>query len=157
MPNIFLELFFVIQLLTSQSTHTCEDEQESLCTANSGLKLVCTSFASHNIVPQLKLKMISFWGYFFRCPGEMLPETSTQLCVFCSEASGESVSVSFISCAHISSSLILLFLQLNPHNTFSFFSLIFLAGWLLIWTSVLCVCWQRMKGWHLSPQISGIV
>lgn len=124
-PNIFLELFFVIQLLTSQSTHTCEDEEESLCAANSGLKLVSTSFASHSIFPQFKLKIISFWGSFFRCPGEMLPETSTQLCVFCSEASRESVSVSFISCAHMSSTLILLFLLAKSSQYIFFFSFFF--------------------------------
>lgn len=35
-PNIFLELFFVMQLLTSQSPHTHDDEQESVCAVNSG-------------------------------------------------------------------------------------------------------------------------
>lgn len=38
----------------------------------------------------------------FRCSGEMLLKTSTQLCVFCSEGSGESVSVSvIISCVTV--------------------------------------------------------
>ncbi|XP_047467930.1 codanin-1 [Mugil cephalus] len=38
-PNIFLELFFVMQLLTSRSPHTQDgdDEQESLCTENSDI------------------------------------------------------------------------------------------------------------------------
>lgn len=35
-PNIFLELFFVMQLLTSQSPHSHDDEQDSLCAVNSG-------------------------------------------------------------------------------------------------------------------------
>lgn len=50
-PNIFLELFFVMQLLTSQSpqTHDDDDEQESLCAANSGVKLDCVSPTSYNI------------------------------------------------------------------------------------------------------------
>lgn len=39
-PNIFLELFFVVQLLTSQSAHTHDDdERESLCSVNSGVQL----------------------------------------------------------------------------------------------------------------------
>lgn len=49
-PNIFLELFFVMQLLTSQSPHTNDDsEQESDSAAKSGVKLVFMSFKSHNI------------------------------------------------------------------------------------------------------------
>lgn len=38
-PNIFLELFFVMQLLTSQSAHTHDedDEQGSLCAVTSGV------------------------------------------------------------------------------------------------------------------------
>lgn len=37
-PNIFLELFFVMQLLTSQSSHTHEDDkEESLCSVHSAL------------------------------------------------------------------------------------------------------------------------
>lgn len=37
-PNIFLELFFVMQLLTSWSTHKHdEDNQQSLCRVNSGV------------------------------------------------------------------------------------------------------------------------
>ena len=37
-PNIFLELFFVMQLLTSRSPHSQSDEeQESLCAVNPGL------------------------------------------------------------------------------------------------------------------------
>lgn len=35
-PNIFLELFFVMQLLTSQSPPSHDDEQDSLCAINSG-------------------------------------------------------------------------------------------------------------------------
>lgn len=43
-PNIFLELFFVMQLLTSQSPHTHDDdEQESLCAVNSGVQLIFIS------------------------------------------------------------------------------------------------------------------
>ncbi|KAM4723221.1 codanin-1 isoform 1-T1 [Anableps anableps] len=38
-PNIFLELFFVMQLLTSRSPHTHNDEEQlSLCSVNSDLK-----------------------------------------------------------------------------------------------------------------------
>lgn len=49
-PNIFLELFFVMQLLTSRSPHTYDDdEQESLCAANSGVKLVFMSLTPYNI------------------------------------------------------------------------------------------------------------
>lgn len=40
----------MMQLLTSRSPHTCEDdEQESLCTANSGVKLVFMSLTPYNI------------------------------------------------------------------------------------------------------------
>lgn len=43
-PNIFLELFFVMQLLTSRSTHTHDDsEQEGQCAANPGLKVLLSS------------------------------------------------------------------------------------------------------------------
>lgn len=43
-PNIFLELFFVMQLLTSRSTHTHDDnEQEGQCAANSGWKVLMSS------------------------------------------------------------------------------------------------------------------
>lgn len=44
---------------------------------------------------------------FFRCFGEMLPKTSTQLCVLCSKGSGESVSVS-------------LFVEFSGNHLFSF-------------------------------------
>lgn len=48
-PNIFLEVFFMMQLLTSQSPNTHDDDDddedddedqdhESLCTENSGVK-----------------------------------------------------------------------------------------------------------------------
>lgn len=45
-PNIFLEVFFMMQLLTSQSPNTHDDddddddveEHENLCTENSGVK-----------------------------------------------------------------------------------------------------------------------
>lgn len=48
-PNIFLELFFVMQLLTSQSPHTNDgSEQESDSAAKSGAKLVFMSFKSYN-------------------------------------------------------------------------------------------------------------
>ena len=39
-PNIFLELFFVMQLLTSRSPHSPNsDKQESLFAVNSGAQL----------------------------------------------------------------------------------------------------------------------
>ncbi|XP_070836142.1 codanin-1 [Chaetodon trifascialis] len=50
-PNIFLELFFVMQLLTSQSPHTHDDgEQESLCAANSDVLERCYLRQVHNCV-----------------------------------------------------------------------------------------------------------
>ncbi|XP_041809480.1 codanin-1 [Chelmon rostratus] len=51
-PNIFLELFFVMQLLTSQSpqTHDDDDEQESLCAANSDVLERCFLREVHNCV-----------------------------------------------------------------------------------------------------------
>uniref|UniRef100_A0AAX7SNV8 Codanin-1 C-terminal domain-containing protein n=1 Tax=Astatotilapia calliptera TaxID=8154 RepID=A0AAX7SNV8_ASTCA len=52
-PNIFLELFFVMQLLTSRSPHTHDDEQESLCY----LRLVhnCVYFAVKVLENQFQL------------------------------------------------------------------------------------------------------
>ncbi|XP_041669241.1 codanin-1 isoform X2 [Cheilinus undulatus] len=50
-PNIFLELFFVIQLLTSQSPHNHDDdEQESLCAGNSDVLEKCYLRQVHNCV-----------------------------------------------------------------------------------------------------------
>ncbi|XP_051251227.1 codanin-1 [Dicentrarchus labrax] len=50
-PNIFLELFFVMQLLTSQSPHTHDDnEQGSLCAANSDVLEKCFLRQVHNCV-----------------------------------------------------------------------------------------------------------
>ncbi|KAM3594797.1 uncharacterized protein V6R79_014388 [Siganus canaliculatus] len=50
-PNIFLELFFVVQLLTSQSSHTHEDdEQERLCSMNSDVLERCYLRQVHNCV-----------------------------------------------------------------------------------------------------------
>nr|XP_046268171.1 codanin-1 [Scatophagus argus] len=50
-PNIFLELFFVMQLLTSRSPHTHDDdEQESLCSANSDVLERCYLRQVHNCV-----------------------------------------------------------------------------------------------------------
>ncbi|KAM9842817.1 codanin-1 [Aulostomus maculatus] len=49
-PNIFLELFFVIQLLTSRSAHSHEDEQESLCSINSDVLERCYLRQVHNCV-----------------------------------------------------------------------------------------------------------
>lgn len=50
-PNIFLELFFVIQLLTSQSAHTHgDDEQKNLCAANSDVLERCYLRQVHNCV-----------------------------------------------------------------------------------------------------------
>lgn len=106
---------------------------------------------------KLKLKYLFFFPLFFRCPREMLPETSAQLCVFCCKASGESVPVSFVFCAPMSSNLLtclasLPLTKLSPPFCHFFLSL---PDWWLIWTRLLCVYWQRMKGWRLSPQTSG--
>ncbi|XP_070776461.1 codanin-1 [Enoplosus armatus] len=50
-PNIFLELFFVMQLLTSRSPHTHDDdEQESLCAVNSDVLERCYLRQVHNCV-----------------------------------------------------------------------------------------------------------
>ncbi|XP_045919243.1 codanin-1-like [Micropterus dolomieu] len=50
-PNIFLELFFVMQLLTCQSPHTRDaDEQESLCAVNSDVLERCYLRQVHNCV-----------------------------------------------------------------------------------------------------------
>ncbi|XP_031165955.1 codanin-1 [Sander lucioperca] len=49
-PNIFLELFFVVQLLTSRSPHTHDDEQESLCAVNSEVLERCYLRQIHNCV-----------------------------------------------------------------------------------------------------------
>uniref|UniRef100_A0A3P8P1P8 Codanin-1 C-terminal domain-containing protein n=2 Tax=Astatotilapia calliptera TaxID=8154 RepID=A0A3P8P1P8_ASTCA len=51
-PNIFLELFFVMQLLTSRSPHTHDDEQESLCAAHSHSDILerCYLRLVHNCV-----------------------------------------------------------------------------------------------------------
>ncbi|KAK2892035.1 codanin-1 [Channa argus] len=51
-PNIFLELFFVMQLLTSRSPHTHDDddEQKSLCTVNSDVLERCYLRQVHNCV-----------------------------------------------------------------------------------------------------------
>ncbi|CAJ1073278.1 codanin-1 isoform X1 [Xyrichtys novacula] len=50
-PNIFLELFFVMQLLTSRSPLTLnEDEQGSLCAANSDVLERCYLRQVHNCV-----------------------------------------------------------------------------------------------------------
>lgn len=46
-PNIFLELFFVMQLLTSRSAHP-HDDNEKECAANSGLKLFLLAITFHN-------------------------------------------------------------------------------------------------------------
>ncbi|CAK6965964.1 codanin-1 [Scomber scombrus] len=49
-PNIFLELFFVMQLLTSQSPPSHDDEQESLCAVNSDVLERCYLRQVHNCV-----------------------------------------------------------------------------------------------------------
>ncbi|XP_049918342.1 codanin-1 [Epinephelus moara] len=51
-PNIFLELFFVVQLLTSRSPHTHDDddEQDSLCAMNSDVLERCYLRQVHNCV-----------------------------------------------------------------------------------------------------------
>uniref|UniRef100_A0A8D3B2K6 Codanin-1 C-terminal domain-containing protein n=1 Tax=Scophthalmus maximus TaxID=52904 RepID=A0A8D3B2K6_SCOMX len=50
-PNIFLELFFVVQLLTSRSPHSHnDDEQESLCAVNSDVLESCYLRQVHNCV-----------------------------------------------------------------------------------------------------------
>ncbi|XP_039993857.1 codanin-1 isoform X2 [Xiphias gladius] len=50
-PNIFLELFFVMQLLTSRSPHTHDDdEQGSLCAVNSDVLERCYLRQVHNCV-----------------------------------------------------------------------------------------------------------
>ncbi|XP_029349400.1 codanin-1-like [Echeneis naucrates] len=50
-PNIFLELFFVMQLLTSRSTHTHDDDgQGSLCAINSDVLEGCYLRQVHNCV-----------------------------------------------------------------------------------------------------------
>ncbi|KAK2826523.1 hypothetical protein Q5P01_020737 [Channa striata] len=50
-PNVFLELFFVIQLLTSRSPHTHDDdEQKSLCGVNSDVLERCYLRQVHNCV-----------------------------------------------------------------------------------------------------------
>ncbi|XP_011613474.2 codanin-1 [Takifugu rubripes] len=50
-PNIFLELFFVMQLLTSRSTHTHDDnKQERQCAANSDVLERCYLRQVHNCV-----------------------------------------------------------------------------------------------------------
>ena len=97
-PNIFLELFFVMQLLTSRSTHNHNaDEQENLCTASSGVRLFFEIFWFW-LWLELKLKISCLFFYDFRCSRAMLLETSTQLCVFCSEGSGVSFPVSSSLC-----------------------------------------------------------
>ncbi|XP_033844087.2 codanin-1 [Periophthalmus magnuspinnatus] len=48
-PNIFLELFFVLQLLTSRSTHN-HDEQDSLCAMNTDILERCYLKQVHNCV-----------------------------------------------------------------------------------------------------------
>ena len=35
-PNIFLELFFMVQLLTSRSAATTEEEEQSVCVVKPG-------------------------------------------------------------------------------------------------------------------------
>ncbi|XP_055016299.1 codanin-1 isoform X2 [Boleophthalmus pectinirostris] len=49
-PNIFLELFFVVQLLTSRSTHNHDDEQDSLCAMNTDILERCYLKQVHNCV-----------------------------------------------------------------------------------------------------------
>ncbi|XP_026165082.1 codanin-1 [Mastacembelus armatus] len=50
-PNIFLELFFVMQLLTSRSPHNHDDEEQgSLCTVNSDILVRCYLRQVHNCV-----------------------------------------------------------------------------------------------------------
>ncbi|XP_072313743.1 codanin-1 [Eucyclogobius newberryi] len=50
-PNIFLELFFVVQLLTSRSTHNHNDnEQDSLCAMNTDVLERCYLKQVHNCV-----------------------------------------------------------------------------------------------------------
>ncbi|XP_037652423.1 codanin-1 [Sebastes umbrosus] len=49
-PNIFLELFFVVQLLTSRSPHTHDDEEGSLCSVNSEVLEQCYLRQVHNCV-----------------------------------------------------------------------------------------------------------
>ncbi|KAM6969504.1 codanin-1 [Tautogolabrus adspersus] len=50
-PNIFLELFFVVQLLTSRSPHTHDDEEQgSLCAGNSDALERCYLRQVHNCV-----------------------------------------------------------------------------------------------------------
>lgn len=50
-PNIFVELFFVMQLLTSRSTHNHKDnEQGSLCAVNSDVLEKCYLKQVHNCV-----------------------------------------------------------------------------------------------------------
>ncbi|XP_034531255.1 codanin-1 [Notolabrus celidotus] len=50
-PNIFLELFFVMQLLTSRSPHTHDDEEQgSLCARNSDVLERCYLRQVHNCV-----------------------------------------------------------------------------------------------------------
>ncbi|XP_041828654.1 codanin-1 [Melanotaenia boesemani] len=49
-PNVFLELFFVMQLLTSWSPHAHDEEQESLCVVNSDVLERCYLRQVHNCV-----------------------------------------------------------------------------------------------------------
>ncbi|KAM8833234.1 codanin-1 [Synchiropus picturatus] len=50
-PNIFVELFFVMQLLTSQSPHNHDaDDQDSLCAANADVLERCYLRQVHNCV-----------------------------------------------------------------------------------------------------------
>lgn len=98
-PNIFLELFFVMQLLTSRSTHTHDDdEQEVQCAPeNSGLKVLCIILAfNKKTYNNINCEPYPPPPFSHRCSWEVLPKTSTQLCVFCSEGSEKSISVSSI-------------------------------------------------------------
>uniref|UniRef100_A0A4W6BUF9 Codanin 1 n=1 Tax=Lates calcarifer TaxID=8187 RepID=A0A4W6BUF9_LATCA len=75
-PNIFLELFFVMQLLTSQSPHTHDDdEQESLCAVNSGVQLIFISPSKYCFIHKhLLLSCVRLVAHLDKCTLRLLAE-----------------------------------------------------------------------------------
>lgn len=96
----------MMQLLTSRSPHTHDDEQESLCAAHSHSGVQSRNVTNTRIAYLRVCVCVEGPDLFqiFRYSRKMLFKTSTQLCVFCSEGPGESVSVSVFCFLHLTDS-----------------------------------------------------
>lgn len=98
----------MMQLLTSRSPNTHDDEQGSLCAAHSHSGVQSRNITNTRIAYLRVCVCVCIEGpdlfQIFRYSRKMLFKTSTQLCVFCSEGPGESVSVSVFCFLHLTDS-----------------------------------------------------